>query len=156
MNLAGELRAWFRPGPFENRLQILVLAPVLGYVVVDLPGHLVKDGLGICILPDWPVDGLPDVELFAAAAIISERQFVAIDLLRGDKSVALVVAHGGLCYSCVCSFDEEGVLAELAVRIVEINVGVGMEVDGVGAGGESSIVVIGVEDLHGERLPAAG
>src|SRR6202453_2076096 len=139
MNLAGELRAWFRPGPFENRLQILVLAPVLGYVVVDLPGHLVKDGLGICILPDWPVDSLPDVELFAAAAIISERQFVTIDLLRGDKRVALIVSHSGLRYSRVCAFYEEGVLPEFALRIIEIDVGVGVEVDGVRAGSESSV-----------------
>ena len=31
-----------------------------------------------------------------------------------------------------------------------------MEVDGVGAGGKGAVVVVRIEDLHGQRLPAAG
>jgi hypothetical protein len=37
--------------------------------VVDLSGRFVEDGLRIAVLADGSVDGLPDVELFAAAAV---------------------------------------------------------------------------------------
>ena len=39
---------------------------------------------------------------------------------------------------------------------VEIDVGVGAEVDGIGAGDERAVVVIGIKHLHRQRFPSAG
>ena len=49
------------------------------------------------------------------------------------------------------AFAVEGVLV-----VVEIDHGVGAEVDRVGAGDEGAVVVVGIENLHGQRFPAAG
>ena len=49
------------------------------------------------------------------------------------------------------ALDEEGVFV-----LVEIDVGVGAEVDGIGARDERAVVVIGIEHLHGDGFPSAG
>ena len=69
----------------------------------------------------------------------------------GDEGVSEVVAHGGLLNLLVGALEEEEVLLG-----VEVDGGVGVEVDRVGAGDEGSVVVVGVEHLHGDGLPPAG
>ena len=65
--------------------------------------------------------------------------------------MAEVVAHGRLRDALVRAFEEERVLV-----VVEIDVREGVEVDRVGAGGKRAVVVVGIEDLNGQGLPAAG
>ena len=51
----------------------------------------------------------------------------------------------------------EGVRLPVGVLVlVEVDQAVGAEVDRVGAGGEAAAVFLGVEDLRGQGLPAAG
>ncbi len=83
--------------------------------------------------------------------MIAQRQFVGVGLLGGDEGVAQVVAHGRLRHALVRAFQVIDVLV-----LVDVDVGVGMEVDGVGAGGKGAVVVLRIEDLHGQSLPAAG
>src|ERR1039458_5778344 len=93
-----------------------MFAPVLGDFVVDHAGRLVEDRLRIAVRPHRPVDRLPDVELLARAAMIPERQLVAVDLLGGDEGVPQVVAHRRLRLALVRAFQIKGVLVFIKTR----------------------------------------
>ena len=67
-----------------------MLTPVFCYGVVDVPGDFVEDGLRVTVRAYWAVDGLPNIELLSAPAVIAEGQFVPVDLLRGDEGVAVM------------------------------------------------------------------
>ena len=96
-------------------------------------------------------DGLPDVPLLGGAAVGAEDVFVGEFAAGGGDDGAVRLAVGG-----------DGDLAEVALAdegvgvVVEVDVLVGVEVDGVGAGGLGAVVEVGIEDLRGERFPSAG
>ncbi len=71
--------------------------------------------------------------------------------LDGGGDVAEVVALAAAGNLLVGALGEVGVLV-----LVNVDGGVGAEVDGVGAGTEGSIEFGGVEDLGGEGFPTAG
>ena len=83
--------------------------------------------------------------------MIAERGLVGDVVADADEGVAEVVAHGGLLDLLVGAGAVEHV-----VVVVEVGGHVGVEVDRVGAGDEGAVVVVGIEHLDGEGLPAAG
>src|SRR5271170_1882887 len=88
IDLARELRPQRAPVAFEDRLKVVVLAPVFGDMVVDLSRLLVEDWLRIAVLADRPIDRLPYIELFSRPSVIAERKLVPVDLVGGDESVS--------------------------------------------------------------------
>ena len=82
VDLARELRTQRCPVAFENRFEIVVLAPVLGDVVIDLARLLVEDGLRIAVLAHRAIHRLPDIELLARPSVIAKCQLVPVDLVR--------------------------------------------------------------------------
>ncbi len=127
-----------------------MLAPVRGYRVVNVAGLLIEDGRGIAIFAHGAVDRLPDVVLLAGTAVVAQRGLVLIHATLRDCGVAEIVAHGRLLNRLVCAGKEVSVLLT-----VEINVGVGVKVDGIRASCEGAVVVVRVKDLHGKRFPSA-
>src|ERR1035438_10150786 len=65
--------------------------------------------------------------------------------------MAQVVPHSRLLDILVRARNKEHI-----VLPVQVNRHVGTEVNGVRAGDERAVVVLGVENLHGEGFPAAG
>src|SRR3974390_3004266 len=74
-----------------------------------------------------------------------------VHLLHGGGREVLVVPVAGAWHAFVRAFPEVGVFI-----VVNVDHGKGAEIDGVRAGDKSGIVKVGVEDLGGERFPAAG
>ena len=80
----------------------------------------------------------------------------------GELHVVGIVAawrrpHRGSCASRARSTLMRLAPEDVGVRVlVDVDDGVGAEVDRVRAGGEGAVVLIRVEHLRGERLPAAG
>ncbi len=135
----------------QDVAQVVVFLPVGGDFGIDLARFFVENLHGIAVGTDWAVDGLPDVELLAGARMGTERELILIATLRGGDGVAEIVAVAGLRDLGMRTLDVEGVRV-----FVQIDVGVGAEVDGVGARDECAVVVIGIKHLHGDRFPAAG
>ena len=74
-----------------------------------------------------------------------------IEILDGSIDLAEIVAMDG-------PLDLfEGAVYEIGVVVVvDVDQGVGAEVDGIGTGGEGAVVLVGIEDLDSEGFPAAG
>jgi hypothetical protein len=66
-----------------------------------------------------------------------------------DGSVGLAIGGDG-------DLGEVALAREGVGVVVEVDVLVGVEVDGIGAGGPGAVVEVGIEDLRGERFPSAG
>ncbi len=56
-----------------------MLFPVGGGGGIDVAGFLVENFLRVAIFADRAIDSLPDIELFAGAAVGAEGEFVLID-----------------------------------------------------------------------------
>src|SRR6185369_103370 len=149
MNLAGEVRANSCPVTLQNRCKIVVFPPIFSHAVIDLASYFIKDGPRIPVFPHWSVDCLPDIELFAAAAMVAKRQFVGVEVLGGEESMAEVITHGGLSDTGVCTFDEESVLV-----LIKIYICVRMKINRVRTCGKRTVVVVRMENLDRECLPS--
>ena len=83
-------------------------------------------------------------------AVRAEHQLQAVGLLERRRDVAQVVP-----------VPRPRHLLERALRpvrvlvLVDVHDGEGAEVDRVGTGGVGAVVLVGVEDLHAQRLPAS-
>jgi hypothetical protein len=66
-----------------------------------------------------------------------------------DRAVGLAVGGDG-------RLAEVAVQVEGVVVVVQVDPLIGVEVDGVGAGGVGAVVFVGIKDLRGQRLPASG
>ena len=106
---------------------------------------------GVAVGAGGGVDGLPDIPLLGGAAVGAEDVLEAVLFAAGADDGAVGFAVGGDGDFAEVAFADEGVGV-----VIEVDVLVGVEVDGVGAGGPGAVVEVGVEDLGGEGLPAAG
>ena len=150
--LAAEFGAERGPVALENVAQVVVFFPVGGDFRIDVAGFLIENLLGITVRADWAVDGLPDVELFAGARVVAESELVLIGALRGGDGVAEIVAIVRAAATCVCG----PCMKKAFLSFVEIDVGVGAEIDRIGASDERAVVMIGIKHLHGDGFPSAG
>ncbi len=80
-----------------------------------------------------------------------ERELVLVHALHRPERLAQVVARRGLQEPRVRALQVERVGV-----LVDVDRGVGAEVDRIRAGDERAVVVIGIEHLDGHRFPAAG
>ncbi len=146
---AAEFGAEGGPVALEDVAEVVVFLPVGGDFRIDVAGFLVEDLHGITVGADWAVDGLPDVELFAGARVIAESELVLVGALCCGDGVAEIVAIVGLSDLRVQAPGmKEGVLI-----FVEVYVGVGAEVDGIGAGDEGAVVMIGIKHFARRWIP---
>ncbi len=151
MELALELGAECRPVALEDGVDVVMVMPVGDDFGVDLAGERVE-GLGrVAVRADGREDGLPDGPLFGTPAVCAEDVLVAKLLLGGgdERAIGLAVATDG-------DFAEVSLADEGIGVVVEVDVLVGVEVDGIGTGSPGAVVHVGVEDLGGEGFPAAG
>ena len=73
MQLALQLGAERFPIALQDGVEIVMLAPVIGDGVIDYSGALIENFFWITVGSRGAEDGLPDVPLFAGAAVRSEN-----------------------------------------------------------------------------------
>src|ERR1035438_10199946 len=128
-----------------------MLFPISGDRRIDCPCFFVENWLWVSIFPNWAVNRLPDVELLTGTRVRSKGKFILIGFLRGEKSMAEIIALGGLRHSGVRSLDIERVLIG-----VEIDIGIWAKTHGIRPCHKCSVVMIGIKHLHCQRFPTAG
>ncbi len=77
VQLADEFRAERLPVALQNVVEVVVLLPILGYMVIDRAGLRVEDQLRVAVLAHRAVNRLPDIELLRRAAPAAEHEFKA-------------------------------------------------------------------------------
>ena len=125
--------------------QVVVFFPVGGGRRIYFAGFLVEDRLRVAVLSHRAVYGLPDIELLAGTAVRAEREFVLIDLFRGGERAPEIIAFAGLLDAHVRAVYEEHIFVGIQIDVSE-----GAEVHRIGAGYERAVVMVGIENLHGE------
>ena len=136
MELALQQGAQLVPVPLQNGVQVIVIVPVGGNLVIDGPGLLVEDLRRVAVRPDRAIDRLPDVELLSRAPVVAQGSLVGDVVAHRDQGLAQVVAHGGLLHLLVRTLEVEDVWL-----LVEVDGHVGMKVDRVRAGDKGAVVV---------------
>ena len=69
--LAAEFGAERGPVALQDVAEVVVFLPVGGDCGIDVAGFFVENRRGVAVVTDRAVDRLPDVELFAGAAVIA-------------------------------------------------------------------------------------
>src|SRR5258705_2215290 len=96
------------------------------------------------------VHRLPDAPLLAGTALVAEHQLHAVELRDRPADVSQVVAFAWARHA------QERTLEPVGVRVlVDVDHGIGAEVDGIGARAPGAVVLLGIEDLRRHGLPAA-
>ena len=121
-----------------------MFAPVGGYVFIDNAGALIPDFGGIAIWAYRTEDSLPDVPLFAGAAVGSQDQLPAIGALGGGLNQAGGGAHLWLRNASKRADGPVGV-----VVVVNIHGLVGAKIDRVRTRAPGAVVIIGIKNLRG-------
>src|SRR5580700_3367639 len=111
---------------------------------MDCAGALIPDFGGVAVGPGGAEDGLPDVPLFAGAAVGAEDEFPAIGAFGGGLNQAGRGAHLGLRDAAEGADRPVGVLV-----VVDIHGLVGVKIDRVGARAPRAVEVVGIENLRG-------
>src|SRR5690349_8270674 len=150
VQFAGKLWAERLPIALHDRAQVVMLFPVICDFAIDLASKLVVDRLGISIGADRTERSLPDVELLTGAAVRSQDELVVIGLLHGGAHQSIRIAFFRSWYAAEMALDKVCVLV-----LVQIRSHVGAKIDYVGARDPGTVVRIGIEDLRGQRFPAA-
>ena len=149
VDLAAKFRSELFPIPLQDVAKIVILSPVISHVRVDLARPFVPDTFRISVGPDGAVDGLPDIPLVPGSRVRAEHELAEVDLFEGRPDLPETVSDSG----ARCALP--GALREIGVPVVvDIDHGIGSKVDGVGAGGETAVELIRIENLHGQRFPA--
>ena len=131
--------------------QIVIFAPVGGNLGIDHAGALVEDALRVAVGPLRGIDRFPDVPLLAGAGLVAQHQFQPLFLFHRVINMAEIVA-----VSRAIDLAERADLPEDILVFIDVDVGILTEINGIGAGREGAVEIIGVEHLHGQRFPAAG
>src|SRR5947209_6454412 len=118
--------------------------------MIDLAALLVEDLLRVSVGSEPREDCMPYVELLSRSSFVSERQLVVVEVASRCGGVPQVIAHARLIDGLMSPDDLVGALIR-----VEVDIRKGSEIDGIGAGGESSVVMIRIEHLNGEGFPSA-
>ncbi len=128
-----------------------MLFPECGDGRIDRPGIFVEYPTGIAVGARRRENGLPDIELIAAAASGTQGQLPLVHFLYHGADMSQVVAisrPGRLLKSA---------LHKVSILIViKVDRRVVAEVYRIGTGGITAIVLIRIENLHSQGLPAAG
>src|ERR1700733_14225415 len=151
MDLPGKLRRERFPIARNDVRQVEMLAPVIGNGRIDDSRDLVEYRLRVAVCTDRAEYRLPDVVLAARAAAVSLREFHIIFIaLRGEYLTQVVAKRR--------SFDRERLaLQGVGARIlVEVDDGIGAEIDGIRAGCECAVVHVRIKHLRRKRFPSAG
>src|SRR5262249_26154329 len=74
-----------------------------------------------------------------------------IILLSSDERMSEVVAHRGLSDPLVRSLQEESILV-----VIEVDGHVSVKIDRIRTCGKGAVIVVGIKNLHRERLPSSG
>ena len=131
-------------------MQVEVLQPVFCHRAIDLTGQRIPDASRVAVVPQRPVDRLPDCPLATGAAIRSDSKFV--EVLHANRRTHVAVGSprvGPLHLQPV-------VLGEVRVGVlVHVDDLVVVEIHWIRTPSPGTAVDVGIEDLHGERLPAS-
>src|ERR1700680_297822 len=150
VNLADELGSERLPVALKDVAQVVVLAPIGGDLMVNHAGKRIPDGLGVAIVTDGAVDGLPDIVLVGGAAMSAEHELAAVFAVHGGDDGVIRRAGRGASNAGPRAFGPQGVLV-----IIKVDDLVGAEVHRVWAHAPGAVEKIGIEDLHAQRFPAA-
>ena len=148
MNLPPQLRPQRCPIPLQLRVEIVMLLPILSDLMVDLPGLLIEDRLGIPIRSLWGIYRLPNIKLFPRPTMISKRRLICDIVAHRNQRMSHVVTHPRLFYLLVRALDIKHV-----VVLIQISGHICMKVHWIRAGHKRSVVVVWIENLYRERLP---
>src|SRR3990172_7624388 len=150
VDLSFEPRTELRPVALEDIGEVVVLPPELGDVLVDDSRLLVPDALRIAVFTGGREHGFPDVPLLSRAGLRPQDQLQPVQLGDGRAHVTQVVSQSRPRGLLPVAVEVVGVLI-----LIDVDHGIRAEVDGIGAGGIAPVVLVGIEDLHPERLPSA-
>jgi hypothetical protein len=128
--------------------KVVVVVPVGEDFFVDGSGERVDDLGGIAIFTGGWEDCLPDIPLLGGAAVCAEDEFEGVFISGEADDGAVGFAIGGDWNFAEVAFAQEGVWV-----VIEVDVLVGVEVDGVRTGDEGAVVEVGIEDLGSEGFP---
>src|ERR1700722_8733800 len=142
MDLAFQLLPECRPVALDDMREIEVFFQIIGYGAVDGSGVLVEDALRITVAPGWGKNGLPDIELVAAAAACAQRQFPLVQVLDLRAYMTKVIA-----FSRPRGLPEFAVYIKGVLIVVDIDRGIVVEVHRVGTGGVAAVVFVGIKYL---------
>src|SRR5687768_2773989 len=150
VKLAFELWSYLRPITFEDVTEIKILTPVFSDGAIDLAGQLVPDRFRIAVASDGRIHRLPNIKLAAGTAIRPQRQFHVIHVFDSCGQLAEIVSLAGTQYALPLRIGVVSIL-----MLVNIDDGVGAKVDWVRTRSPTSVVLVGIEDLHGHGFPTA-
>ena len=131
-------------------MQIEVLQPVVCHRGIDFTGQRIPDTSRVAVIAQRSVDRLPDCPLAAGAAIRSDGQFVEVLHANRRTYVAVGSPRVGSLY------PQPVVLGEVRVGVlVHVDDLVVVEIHWIRTPSPGAAVDVGIEDLHGESLPAS-
>src|SRR6478752_306884 len=142
MDPAPELRTEFIPVTFHDVGQIIILFPKLCNVAIYFPGLFVPNAFWISISANRRKNRFPNIPLLPAAAVCSQCQFTVVCFLQGCTYMAQVISGSRPWCFFKITFKEVSIFI-----FIDVNHCISSEINGVGAGAITSIVLIGVENL---------